>query len=178
MAEESLALAIDLGARDPGRIIAATRKLQYPPQVIQLLSRLGFIIAVELHVNADLGLFVERRQRGKRGRLLALAAWDIQGARIEILDGGRVGQDGAHGIGEGHGLVFAIEKAAHTPNDRRCRLQGNLELRNDAERAAGADKEVDGIHVVRNKIARSIFGLGHGVGGKIKLERTAFRRHE
>lgn len=89
-----------------------------------------------------------------------------------------MGQDGAHGIGEGHGLVFAIEKAAHTPNDRRCRLQGNLELRNDAERAAGADKEVDGIHVVRNKIARSIFGLGHGVGGKIKLERAALHRDE
>ena len=74
MAEESLAFAIDLGTRDPRRIIAAARKLQYPPQVIQFFSRLGFIIAVELHVDADLGLFVERRQRRKRRRLLALAA--------------------------------------------------------------------------------------------------------
>mgnify|MGYP006982968572 CR=1 FL=1 len=48
MAEESLAFAIDLGTRDPRRIIAAARKLQYPPQVIQFFSRLGFIIAVEL----------------------------------------------------------------------------------------------------------------------------------
>ena len=69
-----LAFAIDLGTRDPRRIIAAARKLQYPPQVIQFFSRLGFIIAVELHVDADLGLFVERRQRRKRRRLLALAA--------------------------------------------------------------------------------------------------------
>lgn len=73
MAEESLTLAIDLGARDPCRIVTAARKLQYPPQVIQLLSRLGFVVAVELHVDTDLGVFVERRQRGKRRRLLALA---------------------------------------------------------------------------------------------------------
>lgn len=73
MAEEPLAFAIDLGARNPGRVVAATRKLQYPPQVIQLLSRLNFVVAVELHVDTDLGLFVERRQRGKRRRLLALA---------------------------------------------------------------------------------------------------------
>ena len=73
MAEESLAFAIDFGARDPRRIVVAARKLQNPPQVIQLLSRLGFVVAVELHVDTDLGLFVERRQRGKRRRLLALA---------------------------------------------------------------------------------------------------------
>lgn len=86
-----------------------------------------------------------------------------------------MGQDGAHGIGEGHGLVFAIEEATDAPNDRRRRLQGNLELRDDAERAAGADKKVDGIHVVRDEIARSVFGLGHDIAGKIELERTAFR---
>ena len=62
-------------------------------------------------------------------------------------------QNGAHGIGKGHGLVFAIEKAAHTPNDRRRRLQGDLELGNDAECAARTDKEVDGVHFVRNEIA-------------------------
>ena len=90
--------------------------------MIQLLSRLGFVIAVELHVDTDLGVFVERRQRGKRGRLLTLTTQDIQGARIEIFDGSRVGQDGTHRIGEGHGLVFAIKEAAHAPNDRRCRL--------------------------------------------------------
>ena len=73
MAEEPLTLAIDLGARDPCRIVTAARKLQYPPQVIQLLNRLGFVVAVELHVDTDLGVFVERRQRGKRRRLLALA---------------------------------------------------------------------------------------------------------
>ena len=72
MAEESLTLAIRLGARDPCRIVAAARKLQYPPQVIQLLSRLDFVVAVELHVDTDLGVFVERRQRGERGRLLTL----------------------------------------------------------------------------------------------------------
>ena len=64
-----------------------------------------------------------------------------------------MGQDGTHGIGKGHGLVFAIEKAAHTPNDRRRRLQGDLELGNDAECAARTDKEVDGVHFVRNEIA-------------------------
>ena len=73
MAEESLTLAIDLGARDPCRIVTAARKLQYPPQVIQLLSRLRLVVAVELHIDTDLGVFVERRQRGKRRRLLALA---------------------------------------------------------------------------------------------------------
>ena len=78
MAEESLTLAIDLGARDPCRIVAAARKLQYPPQVIQLLSRLGFVVAVELNVDTDLGVFVERRQRGERGRLLTLTTQDIQ----------------------------------------------------------------------------------------------------
>lgn len=153
MAEEPLALAINLGARDPCRIVAAARKLQHPSQAVQLLGRLGLVIAVEFHINTDLGLFVERRQRGKRRRLLALVTQNIQGASIEVLDGGRMGQDGAHGIGKGHGLVFAIEKAAHTPNDRRCRLQGNLELGDNAERAASADKEVDGVHIVRNEIA-------------------------
>ena len=64
-----------------------------------------------------------------------------------------MGQDGTHGIGKGHGLVFAIEKAAHTPNDRRRRLQGDLELGNDAECAARTDEEVDGVHFVRNEIA-------------------------
>mgnify|MGYP000287857782 CR=1 FL=1 len=64
-----------------------------------------------------------------------------------------MGQDRAHGIGKGHRLVLAIEKATHTPYDRRCRLQGDLELGNDAERAARADKEVDGVHIVRNEIA-------------------------
>ena len=64
-----------------------------------------------------------------------------------------MGQDGTHGIGKGHGLVFAIEKAAHTPNDRRSRLQGNLELGDNAERATSTDKEVDGVHFVRNEIA-------------------------
>ena len=73
MAEEPLALAIDLGARDPCRIVAAARKLQHPSQVVQFLGRLGLVIAVELHVDTDLGVFVERRQRGKRRRLLALA---------------------------------------------------------------------------------------------------------
>ena len=153
MAEEPLALAIDLGARDPCRIVAAARKLQYPPQVIQLLSRLNFVVAVELHVDTDLGLFVERRQRGERGRLLTLTTQDIQGASIEVLDGSRMGQDWAHGIGEGHGLVFAVKETAHAPNDRRCRLQGNLELGDNAERATSADKEVDGVHFVRNEIA-------------------------
>ena len=121
--------------------------------MVQFLGRLRLVIAVELHVDTDLGLFVERRQRGKRRRLLALVAQNIQGASIEVLDGGRMGQDGAHGISKGHGLVFAIEKAAHTPNDCRCRLQGNLELGDNAERAASADKEVDGVHIVRNEIA-------------------------
>ena len=89
-----------------------------------------------------------------------------------------MGQEGTHGIGKGHGLVFAIEKAAHTPNDRRCRLQGNLELSDNAERATSADKEVDGVHIVRNKITRGIFGLGHGVARKIELECVALCRHE
>ena len=74
VAEEPLALAIDFGAGDPCRTVAAARKLQHPSQVVQLLGRLRLVVAVELHVNADLGLFVERRQRGERGRLLALAA--------------------------------------------------------------------------------------------------------
>ena len=121
--------------------------------MIQLLSRLNFVVAVELHVDTDLGLFVERRQRGERGRLLTLTTQDIQGARIEIFDGSRVGQDGTHRIGEGHGLVFAVKETAHAPNDRRRRLQGNLELSDDAERAASTDKEVDGVHFVRNEIA-------------------------
>lgn len=73
VAEEPLALAIDFGAGDPCRTVAAARKLQHPSQVVQLLGRLRLVVAVELHVNADLGLFVERRQRGERGRLLALA---------------------------------------------------------------------------------------------------------
>ena len=91
MTEESLAFAIDLGARDPGRIVTTARKLQHPSQVIQLLSRLLLVIAIELHVDADLGLFVERRKRGKRRRLLALAAQDIQGSGIEILNGRGMG---------------------------------------------------------------------------------------
>ena len=91
MAEESLAFAIDLGARDPCRIVTAARKLQHPAQVIQLLGRLFLVVAVEFHVYADLCIFVERGKRGKRGRLLALAAQDIQGAGIEILDGSGMG---------------------------------------------------------------------------------------
>ena len=55
--------------------------------MVQFLGRLGLVIAVELHVDTDLGLFVERRQRGERGRLLTLTTQDIQGARIEIFDG-------------------------------------------------------------------------------------------
>ena len=178
VAEEPLAFAIDLGARNPGRVIAAARKLQNPSQVVQLLSRLSLVVAVEFHVNTDLCLIVECRQRGKRGRLLALAAKDIQGAGIEILNSGGMGQHGAHGIGKGHCLVLAVEKAAHAPYDRRCRLQGDLELGNDAECAARTDKEVDGVHIVRNEITRRVFGLGHGIAGKIQLERAAFRCHE
>ena len=64
-----------------------------------------------------------------------------------------MGQDGTHRIGEGHGLVFAVEEAAHAPNDRGCHLQGNLELGDNAERATSTDKEVDGVHFVRNEIA-------------------------
>ena len=89
-----------------------------------------------------------------------------------------MGQDGAHGIGEGHGFVFAVKEAAHAPNDRRRRLQGDLELGDDAERAARTDKQIDGVHIVSNKIARSIFGLWHGVVGKIELERAALHRDE
>ena len=146
--------------------------------MVQLLGRLGFIIAVELNVDADLGLLVERRQRGKRGRLLALAAKDIQGARIEILNSSGMGQHGAHGIGKGDGLVLAIEKAAHAPHNRGSRLQGDLELGDNAERATCADKEIDCVYIVRNIIARSIFGLGHGVVRKIELKRTTFQRHK
>ena len=73
VAEEPLALAIDFVAGDPCRIVAAARKLQHPSQVVQLLGRLRLVIAIELHVDTYLGLFVERRQRGKRRRLLALA---------------------------------------------------------------------------------------------------------
>lgn len=178
VAEEPLALAIDLGARNPCRVVAAARKLQNPSQVVQLLGRLCLVVAVELHVDADLCLIVECRQRGKSSRLLALAAKDIQGARIEILDSSRVGQDRAHGIGKGNGLVLAIEKAAHAPHNRGSRLQGDLELGDNAERATCADKEIDGVHIVRNIIARSIFGLGHGVVRKIELKRTSFRRHK
>ena len=79
MAEEPLALAINLGARDPCRIVAAARKLQHPSQAVQLLGRLGLVIAVEFHINTDLGLFVERRQRGKRRRLLALVTQNYPG---------------------------------------------------------------------------------------------------
>ena len=50
-------------------------------------------------------------------------------------------------------LSSLLKKAAHTPNDRRRRLQGNLELGDNAERAASTDKEVDGVHFVRNEIA-------------------------
>ena len=146
--------------------------------MIQLLSRLDFVVAVELHVDADLGVFVERRQRSERGRLLTLTTQDIQGACIEIFDGSRVGQDGTHKIGEGHGLVFAVKEAAHAPNDRRRRLQGNLELGDDAECATRTDKQIDGIHIVSDEIARSIFGLGHGVVGKVELERAALHRDE
>ena len=64
-----------------------------------------------------------------------------------------MGQDGTHGIGEGHGLVFAVKETAHAPNDRRRRLQGNLELGDDADCATRTDKEVDGVHFVRNEIA-------------------------
>ena len=73
VAEEPLALASDFGAGDPCRIVAAARKLQHPSQVVQLLGRLRLVVAVELHVDTDLCLVVERRQRGKRRRLLALA---------------------------------------------------------------------------------------------------------
>ena len=47
--------------------------------MVQFLGRLGLVIAVELHVDTDLGVFVERRQRGERSRLLTLTAQDIQG---------------------------------------------------------------------------------------------------
>lgn len=133
--------------------------------MVQLLGRLRLVVAVELHIDTDLCLIVECRQRGKRGRLLALAAKNIQGASIEILDSGGMGQHGAHGIGKGNGLVLAVEEAAHAPYDRRCRLQGDLELGNDAECAARTDKKIDGVHVVRNEIARRVFGLGHGIAG-------------
>ena len=73
VAEKPLAFAIDFGARDPCRIVAAARKLQNPSQVVQLLGRLRLVVAVKLHVDTDLCLVVERRQRGKRRRLLALA---------------------------------------------------------------------------------------------------------
>ncbi len=146
--------------------------------MVQLLSRLSLVVAVEFHVNTDLCLIVECRQRGKRGRLLALAAKDIQGAGIEILNSGGMGQHGAHGIGKGHRLVLTVEKAAHAPYDRRCRLQGDLELGNDAECAARTDEKIDGVHIVRNEITRRVFGLGHGIAGKIQLERAATCRHE
>ena len=89
-----------------------------------------------------------------------------------------MGQDGTHRIGEGHGLVFAVKETAHAPNDRRRRLQGNLELGDDTDCATRTDKQIDGIHIVSNEIARSIFGLGHGVVGKVELERAALCRHE
>ena len=72
MAEEPLAFAIDLGARNP---VASSRPpaSSKPIPVVQLLGRLRLVVTVELHVDTDLGVFVERRQRGKRRRLLALA---------------------------------------------------------------------------------------------------------
>ena len=87
-------------------------------------------------------------------------------------------QHGARGIGKGHRLVLAIEKAAHAPHNRGSRLQGDLELSDNTERATCADKEINDVHIVRNKIARSIFGLGHGVVRKIELNRTTLRRHK
>ena len=101
MAEEPLALAINLGARDPCRIVAATRKLEHPSQVVQFLGRLGLVIAVELHVDTDLGLFVERRQRGNAvdcsrwrrrisrapaSKYSMAAAWDRTGRMESVKD--------------------------------------------------------------------------------------------
>ena len=62
VAEEPLTFAIDLGARNPGRVVAAARKLQNPSQVVQLLGRLRLVVAVELHIDTDLCLIVECRQ--------------------------------------------------------------------------------------------------------------------
>ena len=39
-------------------------------------------------------------------------------------------------------------------------------------------KKIDGVHVVRNEITRRVFGLGHGIAGKIQLKRAAPCRHE
>ena len=173
VAEEDQALAVDLGARDPGRVLGAARGLEHLAQAVELGGRLVLGLAVELHVDADGRVLGELRQRREGRRGLALAAQDIERAGVEVLDRRGAGKRGAGLLGEVERGLLGGKEAAHAPHDGGRGHERDLDPRDDAERAARADEEVDGVHVVGHVVARGVLRRGHPVRGQVEHELAA-----
>ena len=126
VAEEALALAVDVRASDPGVIAAAAMCFEKVSQACELGCGLILRIGLELYVDAVRKTRVELGKCGESGARFTLLAQDIERCGIEVLHGCGALEGGARGVDKGDRGTLGLKEAVDAPGHGGYRHEGEL----------------------------------------------------